>query len=488
MFEAQRQHPAAALANAFDIIKANFITILILIFVGTGGKQGDYTLYWIFGTFVALLIWGVISWLRFQFSVNEGELKIEQGVFVHKKLYLTSDRIQVIDITAGVIQRIFGLVAVEIKTAGSSSKEAKINAISRQEAEKLKKLLRKGGEQETEEISEKANKIYALDNRDLVIAATTSGRMGVALSIVGAVFSQLDQVISDQEIIRFIETHLPNFTSFSIVVISIVGMILAAWVLSFLSTIITYYDFKVEIREDDLLISRGLFERKQLTIPFNRIQAVQIKEEILRQPLGYASLVIESAGYGEDQGNSNTLFPLISKERMHAFIDEVIPEYHVKVDHTVSIGKRGLRRYILQMVWLSLGIIAVVWSMVPYGVYAWFILPFMLLLGYQQYRDAEVKSGEDTIIMSSRLLSKTTAIIKKYRIQAIEVKQNPFQSRLDLADLIIHVASGNQGRTFKVRELVDEQATAYKDWLANSKRKRQLEADIDQDQSSESIE
>jgi len=125
MFEAQRQHPAAALANAFDIIRGNFITIIILIFVGSGGDQGQFTLYWIFGTFVALLIWGGISWFRFQFSVYDGELKIEQGVFVRKKLYLTSDRIQVIDISAGVVQRLFGLVAVEVKTAGSSSKEAK---------------------------------------------------------------------------------------------------------------------------------------------------------------------------------------------------------------------------------------------------------------------------------------------------------------------------------------------------------------------------
>ncbi|NGP89735.1 PH domain-containing protein [Fodinibius halophilus] len=492
MFDAQRQHPVAALANAFDIIKANFITILILIFVGSGGKQGDYTLYWIFGTFIALLIWGGISWLRFRFSVNEGELKIEQGVFVHKKLYLTSDRIQVIDITAGVIQRVFGLVAVEVKTAGSSSKEAKINAISRKEAEKLKKLLRQGSEQQTATVSgeEKANKTYTLDNRDLVIAATTSGRMGVALSVVGAVFSQLDQVVSDEQILRFIETHLPNFTSFSIVAISVVGMVLAAWVLSFVSTIITYYDFEVEVREDDLHISKGLFERKQLTIPFNRIQAVQVKEGILRQPFGYAALVIESAGYGEDQGNSSTLFPLISKQRLRTFIDEVIPEYHVPVDKRVQISKKGLRRYLLRMVWLSLIIIAVVWSMVPYGVYSWLILPLMLLLGYQQYRDAEVKSGEDTIILSWRLLKKTTAIIKKYRVQAVEIKQNPFQTRLDLSDLIVHVASGNQGRSFKVRELLEKQAATYKHWLSNGNNELQqpLETDSYEEDSPSAIE
>ena len=94
MFELQRQHPAAALANAFDIIRANFVTILILIFVGSGGREANFTLYWIIGTFLFLLIWGVISWYRFEFSVEEGELRIEQGVLVRKKLSVTSRRKQ----------------------------------------------------------------------------------------------------------------------------------------------------------------------------------------------------------------------------------------------------------------------------------------------------------------------------------------------------------------------------------------------------------
>src|SRR6056297_1600149 len=82
MSELQRQHPAAALANAFDIIRANFITILILIFVGSGGREANFTLYWIIGTFIFLLIWGGISWYRFEFSVSDSELRIEQGVLI----------------------------------------------------------------------------------------------------------------------------------------------------------------------------------------------------------------------------------------------------------------------------------------------------------------------------------------------------------------------------------------------------------------------
>ncbi|MEL7832383.1 PH domain-containing protein [Fodinibius sp. Rm-B-1B1-1] len=471
MFELQRQHPAAALANAFDIIRANFITIIILIFVGSGGSEANFTLSWIIGTFLFLLIWGVISWYRFEFSVEEGELRIERGVLVRKKIYLTSDRIQVIDITAGVIQRLFGLVAVEVKTAGSSSKQAKISALTREKAEKLKQLLRKevngATKQGEQDESVQQSRIYALGTKDLLVAASTSGRFGVALSVVGVLFSQVEQLISEEQMIRFAEAVMPRTTDASIIAMWIVAIIVVSWIFSFVSTIVKYYDFVVEVREDELLINRGLFERTQLTIPFNRIQAVQIKEELLRQPLGYASLVIESAGYGESEGNSTTLFPLLRKQQIYRFIEEVIPDYNTQITENSKVPAIALRRYLLRMVWVSLPVILLVWGTVPYGVYSWFLLIPALLLGYQQYKDAEIARGEDTLKLSYRLLSKTTAIVKKYRMQACQIQQNPFQKRLNVGHFSIHVASGNQGRNFTVRDIEIDKAMDYRMWLSN---------------------
>lgn len=470
MSEFQRQHPAAALANAFDIIRSNFITILIFVFIGGSGREGNFMLYWIVGTFLFLLIWGVISWFRFQFSVEEGELRIEQGVLFRQKLYLTSDRIQVIDISAGVIQRLFGLVAVEVKTAGSSSKQAKINAVTREKAQKLKRLLRKdsNGTSESGQPEEiQRSRIYSLEFKDLLVAASTSGRFGVALSVVGVAFSQLEQVIPDEQMIRFVEKTIPQSADTAMIIITIAVLFAIAWLFSFLSTIVKYYDFVVEVRETELVIGRGLFERTQLTIPFNRIQAVQIKEGLLRQPFGYASLVIESAGYGEDQGNSTTLFPLIAKQQIYHFINDVIPEYNTEITERNEVPSIGLRRYLLRMTWISLPLILLSWGTIPYGVYTWFLLPFALLLGYQQYRDAEVGRSSDTVYMSFRLLSKTTAIIKKYRMQACQVRQNPFQKRLALSDFTMHVASGNQGRAFTVREVSYDLAMEYRQWLSN---------------------
>ncbi|MDZ7681818.1 MAG: hypothetical protein U5J63_08960 [Fodinibius sp.] len=92
MSDFQRQHPAAALANAFDIIRGNLITIILLIFLGGGGSEASFTLYWILGTFTGtadcggadLGGGGPVPALRME------RLQIGQRVVVRKKLYSPS--------------------------------------------------------------------------------------------------------------------------------------------------------------------------------------------------------------------------------------------------------------------------------------------------------------------------------------------------------------------------------------------------------------
>jgi putative membrane protein len=214
---------------------------------------------------------------------------------------------------------------------------------------------------------------------------------------------------------------------------------------------------------------------------------VQIKEELLRQPLGYASLVIESAGYGESEGNSTTLFPLLAKPQIYSFINQVIPDYQMEISDNSNVPSVGLRRYLFRMLWISLPVILVVWSSIPYGVYSWFLLMPALLLGYQQYRDAEIARGKDTLLLTFRLLSKTTAMVKNYRMQSCQVQQNPFQKRLNLSNFTVHVASGNQGRAFTVRDVDVTKAMDYRVWLSNGKGADSINIDTADNESREPL-
>lgn len=184
MSEFRRQHPIAAVTQLFVVIRQNIVPFIIFVVLGSRNSGEYFWLIVLLGIIVTFVL-GVVGWFRFTFRVREDELQINKGIFVRKKLYLSKDRIQVIDITEGLIQRMFGLVKVEIKTAGGGTEKATISAITRSDAVQLRTLLREkevqrpaeseslteiSGELENTVVSNESNKIWVLSNRDLFYA------------------------------------------------------------------------------------------------------------------------------------------------------------------------------------------------------------------------------------------------------------------------------------------------------------------------------
>lgn len=461
MSDFQRQHPVAALSSAFGMIRGNIVTIIVFLFFGAQSSSFSFW-WWTLGGFVFLLVGGIANWWRFLFKVEDGLIHIKSGIFVRKNLYLTKDRIQVIDITAGIIQRIFGLVRLDIQTAGASSRAASIEAITREKAEEINRLLRQKKSQEDGDMSESAvfeledeiKQTISLPNKELLIAASTSGSFGIALSVIGTVFSQIEPLISESQFYDYLYSILPSQTDAMFYIALISGFIVFAWLLSFFGTLLKYGNFSLEIKEKEIVISRGIFEKKRSTVPFNRIQAIHISEGIIRQPLGYASLHLESAaGYGDDKGTGSILlFPLIKRDRIISLLDEVIPDYQKELD-ALTLPARSLRRYIFRSTFFTTVITAAAWWWLDLNFAIW-ILPLLAILwGWLKYKDTALGWAEDILALRNRALSKSTAYIKKKRVQDVSVSQSPFQRYRDLCTVEVYVASGDRGKSFSVRDV-----------------------------------
>lgn len=460
MSEFQRQHPVAAISGALGLIRGNFITILVFLFVGARSENFPF-MWWIVGGFFLLLFIGVANWWRFLYKVEDGEVHIKSGIFVRKNLYLTKDRIQVIDITSGVIQRMFGLVKLDIQTAGSSSREAAIDALTLDRAREINSLLRDEGidisDEVTGETEEKERVLFNLPAKELLIAASTSGSFGIALSILATLFSQIEPLISESAMYEYVYELLPSQTDSIMIVSVILIFVVFAWLLSFFSTLFTYGDFRLEVKEKELVISRGIFEKKRITIPYNRIQAVHVTEGVIRQPLGYASLHIESAGYGDDKGTGSiVLFPLIRRDEILSLLNKVLPDYQ-KEQEGISPPKRAARRYIFRSAFIITSVTAVLYWFFNLNNWIWIIPVLSVYLGWLKYRDAAVGWGEDIFLMRSRLLSKNTAYIKANRVQDFSITQSWIQRYRGLCTVDLHVASGDQGKMFSVRDLEYEE-------------------------------
>ncbi len=461
MSEFERQHPVAAVSRAFALIRGNLITILIFLFVGAQSENFPF-LWWIGGGFGLLLILGFANWWRFLYRLDGDTLHIKSGIFVRKNLYLTKDRIQVIDITSGIIQRMFGLVKLDIQTAGSSSRQAALDAVTLEKATEINRILRQIGSSDSidsEEITEKVegkseeHKWVELPHKELLIAASTSGSFGIALSILATLFSQIEPLISESEIFEYVFNLLPSQTDAVMIISVILIFIVFAWLISFFSTLFKYGNFVLEVKPKEIVISRGIFEKKRVTIPYNRIQAIHVTEGVIRQPLGYASIHLESAGYGDEKGTGSiVLFPLIQKKNILSLLDNILPDYQKEIEG-VTPPPRSIRRYIFRSSMMITLLTAVAYWWLSLNLWIWILPALSVLWGWLKYKDAAIARGDDIYALRSRGISKSTAYVKKNRIQDLTVIQSPFQKMRNLCTVIIYVASGDRGKSFSVHDI-----------------------------------
>lgn len=448
-----------------SLVRGNLITIFVFLIIGAQSESFPF-LVMMGGGFILLLITGFLDWWRFLFKVEDGEMHIVSGIFVRKNLYLTSDRIQVIDITSGVMQRIFGLVKVDIQTAGSTSRAAMIEAVPLETAKEIKFLLSKNGsadaeDQNVEEFTKKSSKIYGLPNKDLLVAASTSGRFGIALSILGTLFSQIEPVIRESQYFEYLFGLLPSQTDTVMIAAIILIFIAVAWLISFFSTLFMYGDFSVEVNDDELVVSRGIFEKKRITVPYKRIQALYVNEGIIRQPLGYCSIHIESAGYGDEKGTGSiVIFPLLQKKKVSSLLAKILPHYNIQLSG-FKPPARAIRRYIIRSAFILTSVTAALYWGIGLTNWIWLIPAISIWWGWQKYKDAAIGWDIKNVIISNRALSKTTAIIKRDRIQDLTVSRSWIQKYRSLCSAKVHVASGDRGNSFAIEDIESVNGESY---------------------------
>ncbi len=484
MNELKRQHAAAIFINAARGLVQLAVPFAIIAFF-----QG---LLWIFFiAFAALILISVgfswLSWYKFRYSLVEGELYIEQGVFIKKKRYIQKKRVQAINISAGLLQRMFGLVKVNIDTAGGGMEaEAELVAVTRTEANHIRALLLKeparsaepnetdeeevayGEEQQEEEASfleQEPDSVWRLGKKRLIYTALTSSSVGIVLSAVAALLSQTAQFIPDS----FYEDTFDAVVSLSILflIFIAIAVILLSWLISSLITIVTYGNFTIETYEKELVIQRGLLEKRQLTLAYSRITAIRVIRSVIRQPFGFVSVYVESAGGGNNNEQGSTLLvPLIHQRDLHQFLKTIVPDYAIETPLT-SAPKRAAIRFFIRMLIVPVivtGVAIYLWGLI--GLIGLLVIALAALFAWLQYKDAGAGAGGSYVWMRYRTIGQSLIISRKRKIQSATKQVSLLQRRKDLATFELNVQSSMAGKSFAVKDISEETGDQLYGWYS----------------------
>lgn len=430
----------------------------------------------------------LLHYRHYRYRLTRYELLIEHGILFRKRRVIPRSRIQNVDLRAGLLQRILGTTSARIETAGGQSTEAALQYVSREEGIHLRRALVEsaplevapaapgiamGEELEAAAVSaapvplprQRDDAATDFEERrvgvlDLVIAGATANRAGLLLGallggdlffdilptewILGRVLPPelLEPNAAAESLYRAAERDLSAFLLGLFVLAAFFAV--AGWGASVAASLIRFFDFVFARHGDELRVSYGLFTRRERGFRRSRVQNVQVEESILRRWLNLASLTVQTAGYGPSAKRDErveTLTPITRRDQIGRYLSAVYPDFDWEAVEWRPSHPRSRRRLFarraLVVVTLAVGLGALVdvgWLVLLFG-----LIPAWLLASahYRQLGHARVGSY---VLVREGLWTRRTYIIPVRKIQALHLRQTPFQRRLSLGTLSIETA------------------------------------------------
>ncbi|PFA16478.1 PH domain-containing protein [Bacillus cereus] len=469
----KRQHPIRML---LELKITDFIPLLIFMF-SLNGKFPFW--YLIPAGFGLLTIFSAFEkWYYTTYWVENNVLHVKQGLFVKKESYLNKERVQTINTSSNILYQMLGLKKIQIETAGGGDDaEVSLAGITEDEAKELISLLNEPTpevkvEKTSEEVvekevmaEEKQATEYKLTLKEILLASVTSGQFGLLFSLIFFVYHQVDEYIP-KWIKKSVESYVMDHDIYGWIYMVAI-LLVVSWIISTIGYALKHGNFTVNRKNDEVRISQGLLERKELVLKLHRIQGITIKEGIFRQMFGYCAVqveVIQSKGLGEEK-DKVTLHPIIRKDRVQELLAHLQLPYELNTN-IIALPKAALRRYLIDsFIFFAMLAIPLTGISIYFEKYfiMWALIPLAILtftLGYATFKTNGYSVNGEQITLVYRSLGKYTGLVRRRHVQSMEKTQSYFQRRADLCTYKFSSASSN----YKIEHARVEDAKRMQDW------------------------
>ncbi len=496
----QRQSAAGivimALYSLQQIVRAMFVFV-VLIVIKSNKLVLIYAAFGCLGILIISLVYGYFYYLKFTFYLHpiQQEFVIDKGVFGRKQLTIPLEKIQQVNINQGFIQKLIGVYSLEIDTAGTDNKEVSISAISGPIAYALKELLLNGNlTNGTElELSDNTNNttvetyipFIKIDASTLLkVSLTTNYDQSISLLIVFAytIFHNIKQVF---EAFNKDGHQVEQFFSsgFTLVSVSIlfVGLLVLLVFTNLIRTFLKYFDFTVSKHQNSLLISSGLFTKKNTLLHPSKVQITSYSQNYFQKKIGLFHLALKQAHAGKAQSenelkNNNLEVPGCSATEKDDILRMILNQIPSN-----GITYRPNFRFLNLPIFFKVALPAIIFgfayhylidirSFLPVAIIYVAVALFMIYLSYTKHR---VTVTEDFIVKQSGIWDISQEILEPHKIQSITTSQYPWHKALDIGHVTLHTAAGNiyfsYGNFTEIKILVNwwlyQVESTEKDWM-----------------------
>jgi putative membrane protein len=413
---------------------------------GPAGEMAGVALVGI--AIVALVVYEVTYHRRFEYELGGDTLDIRSGVVSRRNREIPLGRIQNVDISRNVVQRVLGIAVVDFETAGGSETEASLRFVDFEEAKRLQGTvgrLKRGGDGDEATAAPEAEELFSLSGRELGLVAA----LAFDFRVPGVLFVVLTGGVPA------VSSRLPTGGGTRLLVAGVVAVAalvaLVSWLGGALAAFLNYYGFRLTRVGDELQYERGLLRRYDGSIPLDKIQTLTVLDDPLKRAAGYASLRIETAGYapGGAGSGSEVAVPLARRKRVFDLADRIEPFETPTFERPPRrVRRRYAVRYLLALGGLSAFVAAMDAIVAPALSWPWpwpwylplVATPVALAFAHFTWRHRGHYAGDHHFITRNGFLRRRIKIVPYYRVQTVIDSRTLFQRRWGVATVTADTA------------------------------------------------
>lgn len=420
----------------------------------------------------------VMRYAFFGYRLEPDEIVVREGVLQRTVRHIPYARIQNLATSAGLVQRLLGVVQVSIETAGGKEPEARFRWISRARHEEIHQRIqqaragtssgrsashptRDADDSDASDVEpqiaepphailEGGRVLYRAQLKDLLLLGLLSRRGLVIFGALAWILSQFE-VWEFSTVQRWVESRVRNLEIDSIDSTSAVVMIAAViaatfalvMVLSVALTVAAYFGFTLRSDAVSLHTESGLFTRQTSTIRRRRIQILQVVSSPLLRWLGRAQLRVGTAGsQGEQSSRGAWLAPVGAEQGLIDLVKEVQPEASLEDLAWRSPHPRAAWR----LRWNALAACAVVIaaSVLLFDLRGWIalvVVPIAWVRAGRAVRFHGHATTETAVYARRGRLWRRLEIVRYEKIQSVRTVASPLDRRWGMTTLQVDTAS-----------------------------------------------
>jgi putative membrane protein len=465
-------HPAILLLRLLDALREAVFPVVFGLVL---------QIWWLVGfgvvAFVLRLGYVIARYLTLEYVLTTDELRVREGLLERQERRIPLDRIQDLGFESSLLRRALGLTVVMVETASGRGVEARLDALSRADADHLREVLLAARAKPPAPAAPDGDAaatappappplpepewlVHQSTGGELLLRGVTDLRLS-AFAITGfAALQFADQIGFAAQLAgaaKSVRGWLGQFPPLTVALLlfGLLFLVMAFGVVtSTLGNLVTFHGFSLRLRGDVLQRRFGLLTTRQKTLPRERIQRVTIEQTWLRRLLGLCVLKADSAGGSRTDGQDtaggwDVVVPLTRLPTGQHLLPALLPG----IEHESFVWQRGSIRLIVRtalqgvvlaaiaapLLWLQAG------SPIAAAI-ALLLVPVWAVLGVLVYRNLGFALGEHFLTLQHGIIGRNRAFVPTAKVQAVVVRQGPIAQVLGLADLTVYVAGGSPTR------------------------------------------